>query len=80
MLCIKQSLTLRHIMCSGGSLQAFLCSRFSLATMPEEDDFDVVYGIPSCFTKSVMNGIIKRNNWGYHKKSDWLWQRVQEMK
>ena len=30
--------------------------------------------------KSVMNGIIKRNNWGYHKKSDWLWQRVQEMK
>ncbi|WP_156132511.1 MULTISPECIES: hypothetical protein [Prevotella] len=35
--------------------------------MPEEDDFDVVYGIPSCFTKSVMNGIIKRNSWGYHK-------------
>lgn len=30
--------------------------------------------------KSVMNGIIKRNNWGYYKKSDWLWQRVQEMK
>ncbi|WP_302749713.1 hypothetical protein [uncultured Prevotella sp.] len=48
--------------------------------MSEEDDFDVVYGIPSCFTKSVMNGIIKRNNWGYHKKSDWLWQRVLEMK
>ena len=34
-----------------GSLLAFLYSRFSLATMPEEDDFDVVYGIPSCFTK-----------------------------
>ena len=45
-------------------------ARFSLATMPEEDDYDVVCGIPLCFTKSVMNGIIKRNNWGYHKKSD----------
>lgn len=28
-------------------------ARFSLATMPEEDDYDVVCGISSCFKKKT---------------------------